>query len=113
MESKASGGSPGPNLCARPPVRLSRQRQGLIAGPLGFMLDIFHNIRSGGNGNGDSSAELSGPRGIRVTKDGTLYVADSRNHRVVKWLHQAATGVVVTRCKKGPRLVRFSGLGGC
>ena len=42
--------------------------------------------------SGSSTGQLSAPRGIAVAADGTLYVADSRNHRIQ---HFAADGTLL------------------
>jgi uncharacterized protein (TIGR03437 family) len=42
------------------------------------------NVDSGGT-NAPSQTSLSAPRGIAVAADGTLYVADSGNHRVLRY----------------------------
>ena len=43
-------------------------------------------------GTGEAPGMFNAPRGIRVAPDGTLYVADSRNHRIQ---HLAADGTVL------------------
>ena len=39
----------------------------------------------GGKGQGSDLDQLDVPRGIYVTEDRTVYVADSSNNRVMKW----------------------------
>ena len=44
---------------------------------------------------GIEATQLNGPRGVFVTDDGTLYIADSYNHRIQKWLQSAIAGTNV------------------
>ena len=61
------------------------------------------NSTSGTNGiivagtgvGGTQSNQLNGPNGIFVTDDGTLYIADSVNHRIQKWIVGENSGVTV------------------
>lgn len=50
---------------------------------------------AGGNGAGLAANQLHHPAGVFVDDDGNLYVADSYNHRVVKWAHGVSSGRVV------------------
>ena len=49
---------------------------------------------AGGNGSGSAANQLS-PYGIVVDGSGNLYVADTDNHRVQKWIPGATVGVTV------------------
>ncbi|CAF2117285.1 unnamed protein product, partial [Rotaria magnacalcarata] len=40
---------------------------------------------AGGQGTGSALTQLNGPYGLFVDTLGTLYVADSFNHRVMRW----------------------------
>ncbi|CAM2707641.1 unnamed protein product [Rotaria socialis] len=50
---------------------------------------------AGGNGNGTASNQLNCPRGIHVTTNGTIYIADYNNHRIQKWTRDASSGWTV------------------
>jgi sugar lactone lactonase YvrE len=50
---------------------------------------------AGNDVQGSELNQLSNPRGIYVDQNGTVYVADSDNNRVVKWVSGATQGVVV------------------
>ena len=52
-------------------------------------------IVAGGHGKGAGYKQLNGPRQIFVDTDQSLYVSDSGNHRVMKWMKNAREGVVV------------------
>ena len=53
-------------------------------------------IVAGGNQSGDQLNQLSGPQGIYVDDDNqSIYIADRRNHRIVRWKYDAKTGEVV------------------
>ncbi|CAF4216375.1 unnamed protein product, partial [Rotaria magnacalcarata] len=54
-------------------------------------------IAAGGNGQGNGINQLDSPYGLYVDDDDdqTVYVADSSNHRIVKWKKGAANGQVV------------------
>jgi len=54
-------------------------------------------IIAGGNECGSAANQLDGPSGIYVdvTDKNTLYIADSRNHRIQKWRAGAKEGVTV------------------
>ncbi|CAF4359310.1 unnamed protein product [Rotaria sp. Silwood2] len=43
-------------------------------------------LAAGGNGLGTGAHQLNCPRGIYVDINGTLYIVDSSNHRIQKWL---------------------------
>lgn len=73
----------------------------------------FDSVVAGGNGNGSAFDQLnyrrclkhspvserylfiSLARGVTVNKDGSVYVSDSGNHRVVKWIVNATKGIIV------------------
>jgi hypothetical protein len=44
---------------------------------------------------GSSPAELRGPRGVAVDDQGALYIADAGNHRVLRWVVGADSGVPI------------------
>jgi DNA-binding beta-propeller fold protein YncE len=39
--------------------------------------------------------EMNGPRGIAVDKQKNLYIADSNNHRIMRWAPNATAGVII------------------
>ncbi|CAF4663917.1 unnamed protein product, partial [Rotaria sp. Silwood2] len=50
---------------------------------------------AGGNREGNEINQLSNPYGLYVDDDQTVYVADTRNHRIVEWKWGATSGQVV------------------
>ncbi|CAF1092811.1 unnamed protein product, partial [Didymodactylos carnosus] len=56
-------------------------------------------VVAGGNGEGEAANQLYDPRGLFVdefsNEKGAIYVVDSSNHRVQKWLPDAREGVTV------------------
>ena len=50
---------------------------------------------AGGNGQGNGINQLSNPLGLYVDDDQNVYVADTSNHRIVKWKSGATSGQVV------------------
>ncbi|CAF1672158.1 unnamed protein product, partial [Rotaria magnacalcarata] len=52
-------------------------------------------VLAGGQGEGDALTQLYHPNGLFVDTLGTLYVADSRNDRVMRWTQGAKQGTVV------------------
>ncbi len=50
---------------------------------------------AGGNGAGNETNQLSGPWGLYVDDDQTVYVADRLNHRIVEWKWGATSGQVI------------------
>ena len=50
---------------------------------------------AGGNGAGAATNQLSHPTGVFVGDDGSIYVPDTHNHRVVKWGPGVSSGRVV------------------
>jgi DNA-binding beta-propeller fold protein YncE len=52
-------------------------------------------IVAGGNGFGNSLAQLGYANFIFVDKDYSIYVVDQSNHRVMKWIQNAEEGIVV------------------
>ena len=53
------------------------------------------SVIAGGNNSGNSLNQLNRPWGIYVDSSETVYVADSYNHRIMKWLSGASQGVLV------------------
>ena len=52
-------------------------------------------IVAGGNGEGGQLNQLSWPTFLFIDREETVYVSDSDNHRVMKWLKGAREGIVV------------------
>ena len=52
-------------------------------------------IVAGGNGQGNKLNQLNSPTYIFIGRDETIYVSDTQNDRVMKWLKDAKEGVVV------------------
>lgn len=50
---------------------------------------------AGNNEEGSGLNQLSAPQGLFVDDNDTIYVADTFNHRIVKWIHGASSGQVV------------------
>jgi len=53
------------------------------------------SVVAGGNNSGNSLNQLNRPWGIYVDSSETVYVADSYNHRIMKWSSGASQGVLV------------------
>jgi VCBS repeat-containing protein len=51
---------------------------------------------AGGNGQGSAANQLKTPFDVFVTVDGTIYILDSDNYRIQKWIPGANEGVTVT-----------------
>ncbi|CAF5077234.1 unnamed protein product, partial [Rotaria sp. Silwood1] len=49
----------------------------------------------GGQGHGNSLTQLNEPEGVVVDQLGTVYVADSGNHRIMRWPKEATQGSVI------------------
>jgi len=52
---------------------------------------------AGGNGYGSAKNQVAYPRGIHVTENGTVYVADEANSRVQKWVPGAKEGQTIAQ----------------
>ncbi|CAF1158305.1 unnamed protein product [Adineta ricciae] len=50
---------------------------------------------AGGLGQGNESDQLFNPAGLYVDDDDTIYIADEKNHRIMKWKCNGTTGQVV------------------
>ncbi|CAF1557410.1 unnamed protein product, partial [Rotaria sp. Silwood1] len=50
---------------------------------------------AGGQGQGNDLTQLSSPRGVVVDQLGTVYVADWRNDRIMRWPKGATQGSVI------------------
>ncbi len=71
--------------------------------------DTDGTIIAGGNGKGSGLNQLNHPSHIFVDKDYSVYVSDSDNHRVVKWMKDAKEGIIVAGGKgKGNSLTQLS-----
>ncbi|CAF1401718.1 unnamed protein product [Adineta ricciae] len=49
----------------------------------------------GGRGKGNELDQLDNPKGIDIDDDGSVYIADENNHRIVRWISDAKNGEVV------------------
>ncbi|CAF5108533.1 unnamed protein product, partial [Rotaria sp. Silwood1] len=54
-------------------------------------------VVAGGQGEGKALTQLSYPKGLFVDHLGTIYVADTGNHRVMRWSKGAKQGTVIAR----------------
>ena len=52
-------------------------------------------VVAGGNGQGDALNQLDGPGPLFVSDDRSIFVSDSSNNRVMKWMKNAKEGLVV------------------
>ena len=52
---------------------------------------------------GFDTTQLNGPKGIFVTDDGILYIADSINHRIQKWIIGSTSGMTVAGTRQAGR----------
>jgi len=52
-------------------------------------------VVAGGNGQGENLNQLDSPNYIFVDDDYTVYVSDTDNYRVVKWIKNAREGIIV------------------
>jgi sugar lactone lactonase YvrE len=50
---------------------------------------------AGGNEYGDGLHQLASPKGLAMDEDGTLFIAEYDNHRVIAWKSGAKTGHVI------------------
>jgi sugar lactone lactonase YvrE len=53
------------------------------------------SIVAGGQGEGDGLTQLSNPQGVIVDQSGNIYVADSWNHRIMRWPKGSRKGSVI------------------
>ncbi|CAF4241859.1 unnamed protein product, partial [Adineta steineri] len=68
---------------------------------------------AGGQGKGSSLEQLSYPQGILVDHLSNVYVADSWNHRIMRWLAGANEGSTIAGGNgKGKETNQFHLLGG-
>jgi sugar lactone lactonase YvrE len=52
-------------------------------------------VVAGGNGEGNSLTQLSYPRGVIVDQMGNVYVADSKNNRVMRFSKGSKKGSII------------------
>ncbi|CAF3365753.1 unnamed protein product, partial [Rotaria sp. Silwood2] len=52
-------------------------------------------VVAGGNGNGSRTDQFNIPGGIVRDKNGTIYVADEHNHRIVSVPANATNGIII------------------
>jgi len=52
-------------------------------------------VIAGGRGRGQQSDQLDEPMGLAVDDDGSIFIADFNNHRIMKWSHDAEEGIVI------------------
>jgi sugar lactone lactonase YvrE len=56
-------------------------------------------IVAGGNGKGTQLGQLNEPSSVFVDRNGTVYVADFSNDRIVKWTEGAEEGILVGKLR--------------
>jgi sugar lactone lactonase YvrE len=49
----------------------------------------------GAGGSGSNNNQLNQPYGLFVDENGTIYIADYKNHRIMKWYSGATSGIMV------------------
>ena len=54
---------------------------------------------AGGHGQGHASNQLHYPFGFDIDDDGSLFVADRNNHRIIRWEPNATQGEIIARSK--------------
>ena len=66
-------------------------------------------VIAGGHGEGKGDHQLNFPTYLFVDGQSTLYVSDTNNHRVIKWMKGASEGIIVAGGNgEGPGLNRLS-----
>lgn len=60
-----------------------------------FSTEGTSKIVSGGNGSGSAANQFNEPTDVYVTDAGDMYVVDSKNNRIQKWLKGATSGTIV------------------
>ena len=50
---------------------------------------------AGGQGQGDAVNQLHCPRGLDIDVDGSIFIADTYNHRIVRWRPHARQGEII------------------
>ncbi|CAF1193263.1 unnamed protein product [Adineta steineri] len=63
--------------------------------PSGSTNATYGTVVAGGNGAGSGANQLNYPRSIIVDSSGTLYIADTNNNRIQRWLPNASNGTTV------------------
>ncbi|CAF1224400.1 unnamed protein product [Adineta steineri] len=64
---------------------------------------------AGGNGQGQKLDQLNGPEGIFIDKKKSIFIADTYNHRIVEWKHNAKEGQIIAGGnKQGNRMNQLS-----
>ncbi|CAF1484040.1 unnamed protein product [Adineta steineri] len=69
--------------------------------PSGSTSSTYGTVVAGGNGAGNGTNQLNGPRSIVVDSGGTLYVLDRNNNRVQRWLPNATNGTTIAGGTQG------------
>ncbi|CAF1539316.1 unnamed protein product, partial [Didymodactylos carnosus] len=52
-------------------------------------------IAGGNNGGGETLSDLNYPLGFYIDRNLTVYIADTGNHRIVKWIKNSQQGILV------------------
>ncbi|CAF1066509.1 unnamed protein product [Adineta steineri] len=63
--------------------------------PSGSTSATYGTVVAGGNGAGSGGHQLNDPRSIVVDSNGTLYIADSNNNRIQRWLQNTSNGTTI------------------
>ena len=50
---------------------------------------------AGGNGRGSNANQLNSPGGVSVDEKGNIFIADTLNHRIQKWMKNSTVGITV------------------
>ncbi|CAF1044652.1 unnamed protein product [Adineta steineri] len=63
--------------------------------PSGSTNATYGTVVAGDNGAGTGANQLNNPRSIIVDSSGTLYIADTYNNRIQRWLQNATSGITI------------------
>ena len=67
-------------------------------------------IVAGGHGQGEAAYQLQLPSGLDIHDDGTLFIADTENHRIVRWKPKATQGKIIVGDEgQGNRIDQLNG----
>ncbi|CAF0810347.1 unnamed protein product [Adineta steineri] len=76
--------------------------------PSGSTSATYGTVVAGGNGPGSGANQVNYPRSITVDSSGTLYVADSNNNRIQRWLQNASSGITIVGGTQGTASNQFN-----
>ena len=76
------------------PIKINFAPSGTASNSIDYLLSNI-TTAAGGNGSGNAANQLINPWGVAFDTSGNIYVSDTNNNRIQKWVPGASSGITV------------------